>query len=554
MERQLTYREFYNVQVKEFLRYWRMGCSQRRIAASLGVSRGTVARYVKAAREMGINPGGPEPTDEELKELQVLNRSGPGSIRAPAQELLKPHLGQIKNWLKRDQLTLVRIGELLEGRGVNVAYTSLRRFVRAQGLIAAPATVRLAQRPPGQAAEMDYGRLGRIADPDTGRQRTVWALVVVLPFSRHMFVWPTHTQTLDDAVEGLERAWEFFGGMPRHLVIDNFPAAVAGVDRYRPRLTEGFMAYTGHRGLIVDPARPARGQDKPVVERSIPYVRNRFFRGAQFLSLRDLRRQAQTWCFAVAGQRVHGTTRRRPFDVFVAEERPCLRKWEWPRYEITKSRTVKVQPDYHIQCEYALYSVPRELVNPGDRVRVEYDSRLVRIWGGRSGLIKVHHRQPKGGRSSDPDDLPSELQPYVQRDPALIRQQALELGENVADYADALLGDEPTWTMLRSGYRLIKLGQRFGDKALEKACRIALAVELVDVKRLEKILVRGLGEESFDEPGPVPPGNFSRPGSAFAIDCSGVDPEEEEKEAEDPETEPEREADEDRDPENGADR
>ena len=403
---------------------------------------------------------------------------------------------------------------------------------------------------------MDYGRLGKIVDPETGKKRTVWALVVVLPYSRHMFVWPTHTQTLHDAVEGLERAWEFFGGMPRHLVIDNFPAAVAGVDRYRPRLTEGFMAYTRHRGLIVDPARPARGQDKPVVERSIPYVRNRFFRGAQFLSLRDLRRQAQTWCFTVAGQRVHGTTRRRPFDVFVAEERPCLRKWEWPRYEIVKSRRVKVQPDYHVQCEYALYSVPRELVNPGDRVWVKYDSRLVRISSG--GLIKVHHRQPKGGRSTDPDDLPEELQPYAQRDPASIRQQALELGENVADYADALLGDEPTWTMLRSGHRLIKLGQRFGDQALDRACRIALAVDLVDVKRLERILVRGLGEESFDMPGPVPPGNFALPGAAFAIDRCDADPEEEAEEDRDRGTEadedPENEPDEDQGPEKGMDR
>ena len=517
----MSYREFFSMDAKEFLRYWREGFSQRRIARSLGVSHKTVARYVKAAREMGLSPDGPDPTEAQLNELLTLNRSGPRRVRAPVRDLLNPHLKQIGNWLKRDRLTLVRIRELLEDRGVCVSESTLRRFVRRQGLVGPRSTVRMAQRPPGQAAEMDYGRLGRVADPDTGKMRTVWGMAVVLPYSRHMFVWPSHTQTLDDAVEGLERAWEFFGGMPRHLVIDNFPAAVAGVDRYRPRLTQGFMGYVRHRGLIVDPARPASPRDKPIVERSIPYVRNRFFRGAQFLSLADMRRRAQTWCMTVAGQRVHGTTRRRPLDVFLAEERSELRKWEGPRYEIVKSQTVKVQPGYHITCEYALYSVPRELVSPGDRVRVEYDNRLVRI-SGPNGLIKVHHRQPKGGRSTDPDDLPEELQPYAQRDPAVIRQQALELGESVADYADALLGEEPTGTMLRSGFRLIKLGQRFGDKALDRACRIALAVELVDVGRLEKILVKGLEEESFDEPAPVPPGNFALPGSAFAINGSGA--------------------------------
>jgi hypothetical protein len=289
------------------------------------------------------------------------------------------------------------------------------------------------------------------------------------------------------------------------------------------------------------------GFDKPVVERSVPYARNRFFKGAQFLTLADLRRRAQTWCVTVAGRRVHGTTRRRPLEVFLAEERSTLRKWEGPRYEIVKSQTVKVQPDYHVTCEYALYSVPRELVNPGNQVRVEYDARLVRI-SGREGLIKVHYRQPRGGRSTDPDDLPEELQAYAQRDPATLRQQALELGESVADYADALLGQEPTGTMLRSGYRLIKLGQRFGDGALDRACRIALAVDLVDVGRLERILVRGLEEESFDEPGPVPPGNFALPGSAFAINGSDTGP------AKEADADPDEEPAEGRDPENGADR
>ena len=136
-------------------------------------------------------------------------------------------------------------------------------------------------------------------------------------------------------------------------MIDNFPAAVAGVDRYRPRLTRDFMAYTRHRDLLVDAARPSSPRDKPVVERSIQFARSRLFAGARFRSLRDLREQARGWCLQVAGQRVHGTTRRRPLEVFLEKEQPVLRKWEGPRYEVVKSRNVKVHPDYHVRCEYA---------------------------------------------------------------------------------------------------------------------------------------------------------------------------------------------------------
>ena len=182
--------------VKEFLRYWREGCSQRHIARTLGVSRITVRRYVAAARDMGLSPDGPEPTPEQVGELAALGRTGSGDPKAPARDRLAPHLERIRNWLEIEKLTLVRIRELLSDRGCEVSESSLRRFVREHGLTVPRTTVRMADRPPGQAAEMDYGKLGRIFDPDAGRERSVFALAVVLPYSRHMFLWPSYTQTL----------------------------------------------------------------------------------------------------------------------------------------------------------------------------------------------------------------------------------------------------------------------------------------------------------------------------------------------------------------------
>jgi len=101
-------------------------------------------------------------------------------------------------------------------------------------------------------AELDFGRLGRITDLKTGRSRTVWALIEVLSHSRHSFVWPTYGQKLEDVIAGLEAAWAFFNGVPRHLVIDNFPAAVAGADALSPRLTRAFLEYRLSPGSIRD--------------------------------------------------------------------------------------------------------------------------------------------------------------------------------------------------------------------------------------------------------------------------------------------------------------
>ena len=91
---------------------------------------------------------------------------------------------------------MTRIQELLGQRGVPVRYTSLRRYITAAGLRpAARTTVRLTEPPPGAIAEMDFGRLGPLIDPATGKRRIVWGLVIVLAYSRHSFVWPLIQQT-----------------------------------------------------------------------------------------------------------------------------------------------------------------------------------------------------------------------------------------------------------------------------------------------------------------------------------------------------------------------
>ncbi len=135
---------------------------------------------------------------------------------------------------------------------------------------------------PGEVAEVDFGRLGMIVDPATGRRRAVWGLIIVLAYSRHSFVWPIHGQTLEDIIAGLEAAWVCFGGVPRYLVIDNCPPAVAGPDPLHPRFTRGFLEYSQHRGFIADAARVRKPKDKPKVERGVQYVRERFFKGGDF--------------------------------------------------------------------------------------------------------------------------------------------------------------------------------------------------------------------------------------------------------------------------------
>ena len=407
-------------------------------------------------------------------------------------------------------------GDLL---GCEVSYSTLRRFIARRGWgRRQPVTVRMEDGPPGEVAEMDFGRLGLIADPESGRRRTVWALIVVWRYSRHCFVWPTTSQRLDAVVEGLEAAWAFFEGVPRYLVIDNFPAAVAGADALHPRFTRGFLEYARQRGFISDPARVRKPRDKPRVERSVPYVRERLFKGAQFRDLAELRAAARRWSLEVAGQRIHGTTRKRPLEVFEEEERPLLAPWDGEPYEVPDWCTAKVHADHHVACQYALYSVPSALCPPGQQVELQLGAKLVRIYH-RGALIKVHPRQPRGGRATDRNDYPAELSPYTLRAPEQLQRRAAELGEATGAFAERLFEGPLPWAKLRQGHKLLRLAERYSPARLDAACRRALEVDLVDVRRVERILVEALEQETTapSQPLPPPPGRFARPGAVFAL-------------------------------------
>ena len=520
----MAYREVSRMEYEEVVRRWQAGESQRAIARALGLARNTVAAYVRAASS--------EPAPDGAAKLMPGRQPGPSLEQpGPAVARLAPYEAQIGRWLRDERLKLTRIQELLGQQGLVVTYTTLRRFVRQAGLTKTPkSTVRMAETAPGEVAEMDFGKLGTLVDSTTGKRRMVWALVLVLASSRYSFVWPLLQQTLDETIAGLEAAWTFFGGVSHRLVLDNFPAAVAGTDPLAPRPTRGFLEYSQARGFVVDPARVARPQDKPKVERHIHYVQERFWKGGTFTDLADARRQAERWCREVAGQRVHGTTRRVPRVVFEDRERTALLPWDGVPYDVPLWRELVVHPDHHVSFQYGLYSAPSTTCPPGTRLEVRGDRSLVKLYR-RGELVKVHPRQGQGGRSTDPDDYPQDRTAYALRAPDRLIRQAGVLGPNIGTFAARLLDGPLPWAKLRAGQKLIKLADRYTAERLDAACARALGFDLIDVRRLERIVMLALEQEGRPPPPieervrTVPAGRFARPGTAFDHRFSDAAPE-----------------------------
>lgn len=396
----MAFREVPMFEVREVLRLWLGGEALRAVARLSRVDRKTVRRYVEAAVSVGVRGDGGvgQLTDEVLGQVVEIVRPHRVDGHGEGWAALMARRDRVDGWVKKD-LTGVKICELLARDGVVVAERTVQRFIatelgrrRGQG-----ATVRVADGEPGQELQVDFARLGLLADGD--RRRVCHALIFTAVFSRHMFVWLSFTQTTDAVIAGCEAAWRFFGGVFKVLVPDNLTPVVTKADGLEPRFNEAFVEYAQSRGFVIDPARVATPTDKPRVERMVQFVRSSFWDGEHYVDLVDAQTRVEAWCSGRAGMRVHGTTQCRPVEQFRTDEAPHLLPVPADVYDLPIYGTCRVHRDHHIEIAKALYSVPGNLL--GARVQVRADRRVVRIFH-RQQLVKVHPRQAPGRRSTDP--------------------------------------------------------------------------------------------------------------------------------------------------------
>ncbi len=492
----MAYMEHGMWEVLDVLQRIHKGEGIRSVARSTGRDRKTVKRYKEIASELGWVAGLHEPDDGLAEEVVAALRPGPkGDEPGEIEQLIHLHAEQIKEWLKTDDfykrgLRLTKVHELLSRNGVKVSYSALHRYaVKHLGFGEKGLTVRLSDVSPGEEAQIDFGRLGLVADEESGKKRVVYALVVTLGYSRHQYVHVTHSQKLPDLIAGLDDAWEFFGGVPHRVVLDNMKAAVLKADRYDPVFQRTFNKYAAHHGFVIDSAVSREPKNKAKVERQVPYVRENFFRGEHFLNLDHVQRAARRWCLKTAGMRTHGTTRRQPFVEFETFEKEALKAANAERFDTPLWGEVKVHPDCHVRFRNALYSVPFQY--RGKKATVCGDSNLVRIYiGGR--LAKTHPRQPDGGRHTDFADYPKDKSPYAMRDATFIIDKAKKRGENIGLFAERLLSGDFPWKNLRQSQKMMRMCDKYGEKILDAACDRALRFDLINVRRLETIVKNAL--------------------------------------------------------------
>jgi len=403
-------RTFDVIDVIEILVHWHAGRSLNEMSGSLGVDRKTIRKYVAPAVAAGIVAGsGPAKSEGEWQDL--VREWFPELSDTRLRQVTWPAIGEHHDYIVEQLKAGVRMStihqRLRDERGLAASVASFCRYVAASiPEEARRSQVRVwnpRQAEAGEQAQIDYGQLGRWLDPVTGKLRTVWAFVMVLACSRHMFVRPVLKMDQRAWTECHVEAFAFFGGVPARLVPDNLKTGVDKPGLYDPGVNRSYAELAAHYGCLIDPARALKPRDKARVERPMPYVRDSFWRGREFASLERMQAEAARWSAEVAGQRacrpLEGAA---PAAVFEAVEKDSLRPLPAGPFTLATWATAKIGPDIHAQVEKVLYSVPWRHIGKTADVRIT--GAMVQFFIG-GELVKSHPRKVRGKQTDFGDYL-----------------------------------------------------------------------------------------------------------------------------------------------------
>ena len=518
----MGHKEYSVTNIIDILRRAKAKDSFRRIARSTGIDRNTIRNYLRLAAAHGFDDTTSDNRFAEIATAVIRSVHG-GEAKGPelgACAPLLPHRELLSGWLENDHLTLTKAHIKLGRMGVAVTYSTLYRYAREElGFGGQKVTVRMADTEPGEVAQVDFGKMGSVFDPETGRNRVLHALVVTLIQSRYQYVYLTHRQDLNALITGMEEAWSFFSGVTRRLILDNMKAAVVKADRYEPVFNRTFQDYSQHRGFIIDSAVVRHPEGKGTVENQVRYVRENFFKGEEFKNRDHAQQEAQKWCRSFAGLRIHGTTRKRPFLVFEQEEQKALLPLSDERFDVPAFALCIVHRDHHIMFKKGGYSLPTQYI--GKEVDVRGDSVLIRIYY-QNQLIRTHPKVAAGKRSTDFDDYPKDKSAYAMRDVEYYKRKAAENGEKQGEFMASMLSGDVPWAFIRQAQKLLRLADKYGAARVEVACQRALAFGLMNVSRVEGIIKQALDKQQTQTKpaGTVTPislaAHFSRPADYFS--------------------------------------
>lgn len=270
---------------------------------------------------------------------------------------LDPYKPHIVRWLETHSYSGTQLFLKLKELGYTGGITILRDYIRIVRPRKAPAFLTL-HFEPGECAQVDWGQYGSIPVGNTTRRLSLF--VMVLCHSRLLYVEFTLAEAMEHFLGCHQNAFTYFGGVVRRVMVDNLKSAVLKrTIGEAPLLNPRYKDFADHYGFSISPCGVGQPHEKGRVENAVGYVKKNFLAGLELSDFRFVNPAAREWMDTVANVRIHGTTKRKPAEMF-AEEKPSLKPLPEAPHDVGQIRTVRVSNRFRVTFDANTYSVPAE--------------------------------------------------------------------------------------------------------------------------------------------------------------------------------------------------
>jgi transposase len=490
----MSNRRLSTMDLHQLLRRLRANEKDRGIARAMHLDRRTVAKYRAWATTQHLLEG-------DLPDLAMLHALAKETLDSTTpspqnQSSVEAYADQIRAWLEQGLTATLIHQKLAEQPGFTGSRAAVWRLTQKLRPAQTPKVVLRLETPPGEVAQVDFGEVTPLVDPQTGELRRTYAFVMVLAWSRHMYVEFVFDQKIPTWLLCHQHACEFFGGVPKRIVLDNLKAAIlkAYALEHDPEVVRAYAECAEHYGFLIDPGLPKKPQHKGKVERGgVGYLKQSFMPLLPPNTLRpEAQRRVQQWVLGRAGLRDHGTTHEAPLARFARVERAALLPLPTQPYDPAIWKQVKLHRDGHVVFEKAFYSAPGEYV--GQQLWLRAGLREIRLFSQDFQLLTTHRRATQPGeRLTKLDHFPPEQVEYLTTTRATCQTRAEAIGPATTQVIAELLASRPV-DKTRTAFHLLKLAETYSPTRLEAACARGLAFGDVRYATLKQILAQHLDE------------------------------------------------------------
>jgi len=322
------------------------------------------------------------------------------SVRASK---LDPFKNQITRMLQAHAFTAAQILQRLREQGFAGGYSIVKDYVRSIRPPKSPAYLTLAFAP-GECAQVDWGSYGSVTVGNTRRRLSFF--VMVLCYSRMLYCEFTVSQSMEHFLCCHKNAFDFFGCVPKKIMVDNLKSAVLRRIVGRPPVfNPKYLDFANHCGFTIAACNVGRGNEKGRVENAVGYVKKNFLAGLEIPDFAAIAPAARNWLETVANVRIHGETRKKPVELFEAE-RPCLLPLPINDFDIASVSPQRASSQFRITLDTNRYSVPAEYA--GRALTVKTDPERICIYAA-DKLIARHIRSYARYQDFEDPDHPKAL-------------------------------------------------------------------------------------------------------------------------------------------------